>query len=409
MPVDHFSLEAIIRPNILALHPYRCARDDYQSGILLDANENSYGHSIATAVNKKDSYQANGNNEPDLLLAQHLASPLHRYPDPSHPQIKSAYAKLRGVTGIENVFLGVGSDEVIDLLFRVACVPGKDKVLICPPTYGMYAVCAQINDVGVVKIPQDTTGGRFTVQVDKILEATEQDPAIKMIFFCSPGNPTGATVSLSAIQQVLDSPSFKGLVIVDEAYIDFTQASHPGVSMSATILLPNYPNLVVLQTMSKSFGLASIRLGFAFSSPELNQILSNTKAPYNISGPTATLAMQALSEESIATMRDKVQKLIQGRQFLLEAFNEMKQDLGPYIGGLDANFIMVPVLNRQTGKPDNVRAEKVYQAMAETQGVVVRFRGKELGCTGCLRVTIGTEEENKTLLERLKATLDQIQ
>lgn len=162
MPAEHFSLEAIIRPNILALHPYRCARDDYQSGILLDANENSYGHSIST--NKDDSLS----NDQEVLLQEHLATNLHRYPDPSHPQIKSTYAKLRGVASIENVFLGVGSDEVIDLLFRVACVPGKDKVLICPPTYGMYAVCAQINDIEVVKVPQDTTGGRFNVQTDKV-------------------------------------------------------------------------------------------------------------------------------------------------------------------------------------------------------------------------------------------------
>ncbi|KAG8776666.1 histidinol-phosphate transaminase [Serendipita sp. 397] len=161
--------------------------------------------------------------------------------------------------------------------------------------------------------------------------------------------------------------------------------------------------------MSKSFGLAAIRLGFALSSPELNQILSNTKAPYNISAPTALIAMQALSEGSITAMKEKVQKVIKGRTFLLDAFSKMTQDFGPYIGGLDANFIMVPVLNRQTGKPDNERAQKVYQAMAETQGVVVRFRGKELGCTGCLRVTVGTEEENEVLLERLATVFEQIQ
>ena len=171
MSANHFVLEEIIRPNIWALQPYRCARDDYQSGILLDANENSYGHSIAPSKSK-DGYNStnvkeNGKDQ-DAVLAEYLATALHRYPDPSHPQIKSTYAKLRGVFGIENVFLGVGSDEVIDLLFRISCVPGKDKVLICPPTYGMYSVCAQINDIGVVKVPQDTTGGRFTVQVDKV-------------------------------------------------------------------------------------------------------------------------------------------------------------------------------------------------------------------------------------------------
>lgn len=166
MPPNHFNLEAIVRPNILALQPYRCARDDYQSGILMDANENAYGHSIVNTT-------VNGSGAPSqkveaALLEEHLATPLHRYPDPSHPLVKSAYATLRGVSGPEHVFLGVGSDEVIDLLFRVICIPGKDKILVCPPSYGMYPVCAQVNDVGVVKVPQDTTGGRFSIQVDKV-------------------------------------------------------------------------------------------------------------------------------------------------------------------------------------------------------------------------------------------------
>lgn len=162
MPAAHFNLEAIIRPNILILQPYRCARDDYQSGILMDANENAYGHSIVNG-SATASQQAEA-----AYLAEHLATPLHRYPDPSHPLVKTAYARLRGISGPERVFLGVGSDEVIDLLFRVTCIPGKDKILVCPPTYGMYSVCAQVNDVSVVKVPQDTTGGRFSIQVDEV-------------------------------------------------------------------------------------------------------------------------------------------------------------------------------------------------------------------------------------------------
>jgi len=148
-------LEAIIRPNILALQPYRCARDDYQSGVLMDANENAYGHSIASTTVEESSTASQ--KEEAAFLAEHIAAPLHRYPDPSHPLVKSAYASLRGISGPERVFLGVGSDEVIDLLFRVTCVPGKDKILACPPTYGMYSVCAQVNDVAVVNVPQDTT------------------------------------------------------------------------------------------------------------------------------------------------------------------------------------------------------------------------------------------------------------
>jgi histidinol-phosphate aminotransferase len=238
---------------------------------------------------------------------------------------------------------------------------------------------------------------------------TADDPSIKLIFLCSPGNPTGTAVPLATIEKILESSSFKGLVVVDEAYIDFTQASHPNIPVSATTLLPKYPNLVVLQTMSKGFGLAAIRLGFAFTSPELNQILSNTKAPYNISAPTAILAMESLSEESLETMRSKLSKILKGREFLLNAFSELKQDLGPHVGGLDANFIMVPVINRKTGLADNVRAQKVYQAMAESQGVVVRFRGKEPGCLGCLRATVGTDEENDILLERLRIVFDQVE
>lgn len=166
MPAKHFNLETIIRPNILILQPYRCARDDYQSGILMDANENAYGHSIVhTTVNR---CATSSQKDEAVLLAEQLASPLHRYPDPSHPLIKSAYARLRGLSGPERVFLGVGSDEVLDLLFRVTCIPGKDKILVCPPTYGMYSVCAQVNDVAVVKVPQDTTDGRFSIQVDKV-------------------------------------------------------------------------------------------------------------------------------------------------------------------------------------------------------------------------------------------------
>jgi histidinol-phosphate aminotransferase len=174
-------------------------------------------------------------------------------------------------------------------------------------------------------------------------------------------------------------------------------------------LIDEYPNLVVLQTLSKGFGLAAIRLGLGLASPELVQILSNTKAPYNISAPTAALALRALAPESLAGMRSKVQQLIQGRQWLITALEEFRQrgDLGNRVGGLDGNFVMFPVLKRGTGKPDNVRAEKVYQKMAETEGVVVRFRGRETGCEGCLRITIGTDEENRICVAKLRKVLEE--
>ena len=229
-----------------------------------------------------------------------------------------------------------------------------------------------------------------------------------MIFLTSPGNPTSTLVPLSVVKELLDSPSFRGLVVIDEAYIDFALSSSPNESVSAASLIDEYPNLVVLQTLSKGFGLAAIRLGLGFASPELVQLLSNTKAPYNISAPTAAIALRALAPESLVGMRSKVQQLIQGRQWLVTALEEFRQqgDLGNRVGGLDANFVMFPVLKRGTGKPDNVRAEKVYQKMAETEGVVVRFRGREIGCGGCLRITVGTDEENRMCVEKLRKVLE---
>ena len=261
----HFDIETVIRPNILALHPYRCARDDYTEGILLDANENALGHSVPYTPKTNQNHQ--GLNGEELKNALELD--LHRYPDPSHSNIKSLLASLRGgppvlPDGPKNVFLGVGSDEVIDLLIRVCVTPGKDgeKVLITPPTYGMYAVCAQVNDVGVVKVPLELSGdqgeggerGRFSLKVDEIKKAVDADPSIKLVFLCSPGNPTGTLIPLSSIRAILDYSSFKGIVVVDEAYIDFA-----GEEVSAVRLVKEYANLCVMQTLSKSFGLAAIR------------------------------------------------------------------------------------------------------------------------------------------------------
>ena len=230
-----------------------------------------------------------------------------------------------------------------------------------------------------------------------------------MILLTSPGNPTSTLVPPSVVKELLDSPSFKGLVVIDEAYIDFAIPPAPDEPVSAASLVDEYPNLVVLQTLSKGFGLAAIRLGLGLASPELVQILSNTKAPYNVSAPTAALALHALAPESLVAMQSKVQQLLQGRQWLVAALEEFRQrgDLGNRVGGLDGNFVLFPVLKRGTGKPDNVRAEKVYQKLAETEGVVVRFRGRELGCEGCLRITVGTDEENQMCVEKLRKVLEE--
>ncbi|KAG9088775.1 histidinol-phosphate transaminase [Ceratobasidium sp. UAMH 11750] len=390
----HFDIEQVIRPNILALHPYRCARDDYQSGILLDANENALGHSIPVDTSFNQDPATNG----------HLSLDLHRYPDPAQNEIKNRIASLRNITGSEKVFLGVGSDEVIDLLMRVCCRPEHDKILITPPTYGMYAVTAQVNDLGVVKVPLLVEKGEFQLNMPAIKKAVASDPSIKLIFVCSPGNPTGTLIPLQDIRALLEDAAFKGIVIVDEAYIDFASKEDSAVS-----LVNEYANLCVMQTLSKSFGLAAIRLGIALAQPPLIQILTNPKAPYNISTPSASLALAALSPEGIATMRSKIAILNSNRVELLRGLSKLAPlGVGRIIGGNHANFVLAPILSKYGGEPDNTRSSVAYKRLAEELGVVVRFRGNEYGCNGCLRITVGSEEEVKAVLERLEKVLTEI-
>ncbi|KAF8582526.1 histidinol-phosphate aminotransferase [Ramaria rubella] len=384
----HFDIEKVIRPNILTLLPYRCARDDYQSGILLDANENALGHTIDVSENS-------------AVLDPYADSDLHRYPDPAQIEIKQRIADLRQIPGPDHVFLGVGSDEVIDLLIRVCCRPGVDKILTTPPTYGMYAVCAQVNDVPIVKVPLNTERGAFQLNINELKKAVAADPSIKIIFLCSPGNPTGTLIPLSDVCEILDDPNFTGIVAIDEAYIDFASAD-----ASAARLVQKYSNVCVMQTLSKSFGLAAIRLGIALAQPPLIQVLTNTKAPYNISTPTSVLALQALSPSSLEVMRTKVSSLITGRSELATALAPLsKLGLASPIGGNAANFLMVPVLDKRGVKPDNARALKIYKELAEHRGIVVRFRGDQLGCDGCLRITVGTAKENNELVKQLEIAL----
>lgn len=413
MQPPHFNLEDVVRPNILALQPYRCARDDYQEGILLDANENSLGHALPSGSSfphsagpNATSTAINGSGSDDPLS-------LHRYPDPSLFGVKSKLREMRNLPSDDYVFLGVGSDEILDLVQRIVGRPGQDAICICPPTYGMYSVCAAVNDLEVIKVPLRVEDGDFSIDVDKVIETLRAHSNIKLLFLCSPGNPTGTLLSLSDVKRILNEPSYKGLVVVDEAYIDFSEEeirmgrrNHDPVS--ATDLVKTYKNVIVTQTLSKAYGLAGIRLGIAYSQPGLIQVMNNTKAPYNISVPTAHLASLALSDTGLTQMRQNVRRLIANRDWLIENLATIK-GTGDILGGNDANFVLIQILNKektQGGKPDNARAGMVYKRMAEERGLVVRNRASDLGCDGCLRITVGTEAENQRCVDLMRQLLE---
>jgi histidinol-phosphate aminotransferase len=303
----------------------------------------------------------------------------------------------------ENLFVGVGSDEAIDALLRCFCVPGKDKILVCPPTYGMYSVSAQVNDVGLLKVPL-LAAPEFGIDVPTITSTLSSPEAstIKLLYLCSPGNPTGSLIKKEDVQQVLEHPTWNGVVVLDEAYIDFAPE---GSSLAEWVA--EWPNLVVLQTLSKAFGLAGIRLGAAFTSPPIAALLNNLKAPYNVSSPTSAIASQALQEGGgLSVMRKNRSYILAQRDRLLTELPKVK-GVGRFRGGTASNFLLVEILDTH-GKPDNVTALKVYERLAENRGVVVRFRGKEHGCLGCLRITVGTEPEVTRFLKEIDAVISQV-
>ncbi|PQE14089.1 histidinol-phosphate aminotransferase protein [Rutstroemia sp. NJR-2017a BVV2] len=392
-----FNLQTCARANILALEPYRCARDDYKddgTNILLDANENAYGPSLPSSTTSNPSLNFLG---------------LNRYPDPHQHPLKSLLCQLRNThhhtprtLTPANLFLGVGSDEAIDALLRCFCVPSQESILVCPPTYGMYSVSACVNDVALVKVPL-RPAPTFDLDVEAILStlSSSQPKPIKLIYICSPGNPTGALIPKAQIQQTLEHPTWNGIVVVDEAYIDF---SPEGSSLAEWVT--EWPNLVVLQTLSKAFGLAGIRLGAAFASPEVAGLLNNLKAPYNISSPTEALASQALQKEGLEVMRGYREKIVRQRKRMLEELPKVK-GMGRFRGGEDSNFLLVEVCDKE-GKPNNEVARRVYERLAEGRGVVVRFRGKEHGCEGCVRITVGTEDEVTRFLGEIGGVIKEI-
>lgn len=333
----------LLCPHLLDLAPYQSARSEFkgQAEVFLDANE-----------------------APEGLY--------NRYPDPLQQKIKAQLALLHEVA-TEQIFVGNGSDEAIDLLLRLFCRAGKDAIITLPPTYGMYKVSAAINNVELIEIP--LLAG-FQPNVAAILAA--QNERTKLLFVCSPNNPTGNLMHQKALQELLEQ--FKGLVIVDEAYIQFA-----GVA-STTTLLDKYPNLVVLQTLSKAWGLAGLRLGMAFAQPEIIQWLTAIKPPYNVNAATQKLALATLQD--VSTMKTSVQEIVQEREQLQQAL--LERSLVQQIYPSDANFLLVQV----------EQADVLYQYLIN-QGIVVRNRSRVLNCTNCLRFTVGTKAENQRLLTAL--------
>jgi histidinol-phosphate aminotransferase len=342
------NINNLLRKNIRELKPYSTARDEYTGniGIFLDANENSFG-SVPTGS-------------------------LNRYPDPYQKEIKKKLAEIKNVNS-KNIFIGNGSDEAIDLLFRAFCEPGKDSVLIMPPTYGMYKVAAEINDIKTIEVPLNKN---FQIEIEDVLKNIES--TTKIIFICSPNNPSGNLLKTNSIKTILNE--FNGIVVIDEAYIDFAQSD------SWNNELNDFNNLVVLQTFSKAWGLANIRVGMAFANEIIISVLDNIKYPYNVNGVSQQIITDALDNELIKN--SVVNNIILERERLAEAISKI--NFIEYVFPSDSNFLLAKVKD----------ANKVYNFLLENK-IIVRNRSNMIHCDECLRFTVGTVEENKKLIEIL--------
>ena len=339
-------LKELTRPNIWALKPYSSARDEYSgkaASVFLDANENPYN------------------------------TPNNRYPDPLQKELKALIAPVKKVNP-EQIFLGNGSDEAIDLLFRAFCRPEVDNVVAIHPTYGMYEVCADINDVEYRKVLLDE---KFQFKAEDLLRASDENT--KLIFLCSPNNPTGNNLDAKEIITLLQA--FQGIVVIDEAYIDFSsQPSFIGI-------LDEYPNLIILQTFSKAWGCAAIRLGMAFASPDIIGIFTKIKYPYNINLLTQQEALRMMQRHY--EVQRWVSTLLEERARLMEAFARLS--CCKKVFPTDANFFLTRVTH----------AKAIYDYLVD-QGIIVRNRSNVTLCEDCLRITVGTRPENDTLLEALR-------
>ncbi|MBO7231881.1 MAG: histidinol-phosphate transaminase [Bacteroidales bacterium] len=338
-------INQLLRKNIAALSPYSCARDEFEgeASVYLDANENPYN------------------------------APYNRYPDPLQKALKEKIAALKGLRA-EQIFLGNGSDESIDLAFRAFCEPRLDNVLAIAPTYGMYKVCADINDVAYREHPLDAD---FQFKAEDLLARCDEHT--KLIFLCSPNNPTGNSLCSSEIVKVIEN--FQGLVMLDEAYIDFSSQD------SFCSLLDKYPNLVIFQTFSKAWASAGLRLGMAFASPEIIAVYNKVKYPYNVNLQTQQLMLAHLQEPQ--RIQAWVTELIEQRSFLQQALAALP--IVQHIYPSDANFLLVKVDD----------ADALYQYLV-AQGIIVRNRNRVRLCEGCLRITVGTADENAALMAAMQ-------
>jgi histidinol-phosphate aminotransferase len=347
--INSFNLDSLVRENVKVLKPYSSARDEFEDFdtadmIFLDANENPFNSGV------------------------------NRYPDPQQASVKSILAKQNKVNP-NQMLLGNGSDEVLDLIFRAFCEPKVDNVITLPPTYGMYGVLANINAVENREVLLSTD---FQPQIEKIFKAIDDNT--KMIFLCSPNNPTGNSFSEESVTTLLDH--FNGLIVIDEAYIDFSEKE------SWLRKLEQYPNLIITQTLSKAYGLAGIRLGICYASAEIISVLNKIKPPYNVNELTQKRASERLDNTDL--IQSEINSIIMQRSALLKVLLDLKYVEKIY--PTEANFILIKVDD----------ANKRYDELI-AKGIVIRNRTTQPLCENCLRLTIGTEEENKKLIEALKA------
>jgi histidinol-phosphate aminotransferase len=343
-----FELDKVVRPNIKTLKPYSSAKDEYtgEAKVLLDANENSLGSPLTKWYN--------------------------RYPDPYQLEVKEKLAFVKQIAA-NQIFLGNGSDECIDILFRTFCEPGNDNIIICPPTYPMYEVGANINDIEIQKAPLLEDYQLNVAHIEQLV-----NERTKIIWICSPNNPTGNSLDRIDIETILNH--FDGLVVVDEAYINFSKQK------SFVQSLIDYPNLVVLQTLSKAWGLAGLRLGMCFASPEIIGFMNKVKAPYNINIVTQELALQALEE--VGQVNDMIKLLVDMRIALAEVISSMPHVVKVFPS--DTNFLFVKIPH----------ARKLYEYLL-TEGIIVRDRSTLELCEDSLRITVGTEQENTALVDAM--------